>query len=146
MLKAFDHTLGNQRGVAALEFALVAPILLLIVFATIEYGWYLTNWTVLTNAVAEGARAGVKAREWESDTHAAEDPKEFAEQALAEALWTVEALADENFDIEIIEADSTAPRRLRVTVMDLPYRAITGYLGKTMLPTVLAANAIMAFP
>jgi len=146
MLKFFGHTLGNQRGVAAMEFALVAPVLLLIVFATIEYGWYLTNWAVLTNAVAEGARAGVKAREWESDTHAAEDPKEFAEQALAEALWTVEELTDESYDIEIIEADSTAPRRLRVAVTELPYRPITGYLGKTMLPTVLAAKAIMAFP
>jgi len=129
-----------------MEFALVAPVLLLIVFATIEYGWYLTNWAVLTNAVAEGARAGVKAREWESDTHAAEDPKDFAEQALAEALWTVEELTDESYDIEIIEANSTAPRRLRVAVTELPYRPITGYLGKTMLPTVLAAKAIMAFP
>ena len=140
------RTIANPRGVAAMEFALVAPILLLIVFATIEYGWYLTNWAVLTHAVSEGARAGVKAREWETDSHAAEDPEAFAQEALTEALWTVEELTSDNFDIEIIEADSTAPRRLRVEVTDLPYHPITGYLGETMLPTVMAARAIMAFP
>jgi Flp pilus assembly protein TadG len=140
------RTIGNPRGTAAMEFALVAPILLLIVFATIEYGWYLTNWAVLSNAVAEGARAGVKAREWESETHEAEDPEAFAKDALTEALWTVEELAEENFDIDIVDADSTSPRRLRVKVVDLPYRPITGYLGEAMLPSVLAARAVMAFP
>lgn len=140
------RTIANPRGAAAMEFALVLPILLLIVFATIEYGWYLTNWAVLTNAVSEGARAGVKAREWETESHAAEDPKAFAENALTEALWTVEELTSNNFDIEVIEADSTAPRRLRVEVTDLPYQPITGYLGETMLPAVLAAKAIVAFP
>lgn len=140
------RVIDNSRGIAAMEFALVAPILLLIVFATIEFSWYLTNWTVLTHAVAQGARTGVKARDWGSNNRAAEDPIQFAEAALVASLWTVEDLPNENIDIKIIDADGTAPRRLRVEVTDLPYRPITGYLGKTMLPAVLAAKAIVAFP
>ena len=140
------QTVIDPRGVAAMEFALVAPILLLILFATIEYGWYLTNWAVLTNSVSEAARAGVKARDWETDDHAAEDPLEFAQAALVEALWTVDELSSENYDIEIVESDSTAPRRLKVEVTDLPYEPITGYLGEAMLPEVMAAKSIVAFP
>jgi Flp pilus assembly protein TadG len=145
-LKSVFRTIGNQRGVAAMEFALVAPILLLIVFATIEYGWYLTHWLVTNNAATEGARAAVKAREWESDTHAAEDPEEFARTALAEALWIRPELDSAYVETQILSADETGPRRIEVRVVDLPYRPLTGYLGKTMLPETLAAKAVMAFP
>ena len=138
--------IGNQRGVAAMEFGLVAPVLLLIVFATIDYGWYMTQWIVVNNAVSAGARAGVKAREWETESHEAEDPVEFARQAVKEALWTVADLPDEYIDIDPLDADDNAPRRLRVRIVDLPYRPITGYLGEAMLPGTLAAMAVMAFP
>ncbi len=136
----------NQRGIAALEFALVAPVLLLILFATIDYGWYLTHCVVLNNAVAEGARAGVKARQWETATHGEEDPVEFAFAALSEALWTHQNLLADSIDIHVIEADTTGPRRLVVSVSDVPYVPLTGYLGKTMLPEILAAKTVMAFP
>jgi Flp pilus assembly protein TadG len=129
-----------------LEFALVAPVLLLIVFATIEYGWYLTHCVVMNNAVAEGARAGVKARQWETATHGKEDPVQFAETALTEALWTQKNLLPDHIDIRVIEADETAPRRIVVTVSDVPYEPLTGYLGKTMLPEILAAKTVMVFP
>lgn len=129
-----------------MEFALVAPVLLLIVFATIEYGWYLTNWLVTNNAVSEGARAAVKARDWETDTQAAEDPEAFARTALAEALWINKNLDSEYIETEILPADATAPRRIEVRVINLPYRSLTGYLGKAMLPQTLAAKAVMAFP
>jgi Flp pilus assembly protein TadG len=145
-LKDRFPVIGNQEGVAALEFALVTPLLLLIVFATIEYGWYLTHWIVTNNAAAEGARAAVKAREWETDTHAAEDPEAFARSALIESLWTHQDLAGEYIETEILPADASAPRRIEVRVVDLPYRPLTGYLGKTMLPETLAAKAVMAFP
>lgn len=49
----------KQRGVAAVEFALVAPILLLIVFGIVELGIGLYDKAVITNAAREGARAGI---------------------------------------------------------------------------------------
>jgi hypothetical protein len=138
--------IGNQNGVAAMEFALVAPVLLLIVFATIEYGWYLTNCIVANNAVAQGARAAVKAREWESAAHGAENPEQFAREALKEALWINQDRVIEHVETEILPADAFAPRRIEVRLIDLPYRPITGYLGQSMLPQTLAAKAVVAFP
>jgi Flp pilus assembly protein TadG len=46
----------NQRGVAALEFALVLPILLALLFGTVQFGWLVNNYVTLTNAASLGAR------------------------------------------------------------------------------------------
>ena len=49
----------KQSGVAAVEFAIVLPILLLVLFGIIEFGLALYDKQVLTNASREGARAGI---------------------------------------------------------------------------------------
>ena len=49
----------RRRGAAAVEFAVVAPIFLLLVFGMIEYGRMVMVQQVLTNASREGARRAV---------------------------------------------------------------------------------------
>jgi Flp pilus assembly protein TadG len=49
-----DHNLG-ERGVAAVEFALLVPVLLLVLLGAIQFGLILKNYVVLTNAVNVGA-------------------------------------------------------------------------------------------
>jgi Flp pilus assembly protein TadG len=51
--------LRTEDGAAAIEFALVLPILLLLVFGIIEFGFALYNKEVITNASREGARYGI---------------------------------------------------------------------------------------
>ncbi len=51
-----------QAGASAVEFALVLPILLLLVFAIFELGLLLYNKAVITNASREAARYGVVMR------------------------------------------------------------------------------------
>lgn len=51
--------LKNRKGASALEFALVLPLLLVILFGIIEFGLLMYNKQVLTNASREGARAGI---------------------------------------------------------------------------------------
>ena len=51
-----------QGGATAVEFALVLPILLLLVFAILELGLLLYNKAVITNASREAARYGVVMR------------------------------------------------------------------------------------
>jgi Flp pilus assembly pilin Flp len=53
----------NQEGVAAVEFAIIAPLLILLTFAIIEFGVFLFNKHVITNVSREIARAGIVARE-----------------------------------------------------------------------------------
>jgi len=47
----------DQRGAAAVEFALVLPLLLLLVFGIIAYGYMLSFRQSMSQAAAEGARA-----------------------------------------------------------------------------------------
>jgi len=49
----------NKRGASAVEFALVLPLLIVILFGIIEFGLLMYNQAVITNASREGARAGI---------------------------------------------------------------------------------------
>ena len=51
--------LKNQKGASAVEFALILPLLILVIFGIIEFGLLLYNQQVITNASREGARAGI---------------------------------------------------------------------------------------
>lgn len=47
----------DERGAAAVEFALVVPILLAILFAIIDLGFAINRYAMLNNATREGIRA-----------------------------------------------------------------------------------------
>jgi Flp pilus assembly protein TadG len=51
--------LKREEGAAAIEFALLLPLLMLILFGIIEFGLVLYNQEVITNASREGARYGI---------------------------------------------------------------------------------------
>ena len=53
------NTRCRQRGAAAVEFAVVLPLLVVLVFGMIEFGIMFYNKAVITNASREGARAGI---------------------------------------------------------------------------------------
>jgi Flp pilus assembly protein TadG len=50
---------GSQHGAAAVELALLLPILIILIFGAIEFGVLMYDQQVLTNASREGARAGI---------------------------------------------------------------------------------------
>jgi len=52
----------NQKGQAFVEFALVLPILLLLVFGIIQFGILFNNYLTLTDAVRAGARQAAVSR------------------------------------------------------------------------------------
>ena len=49
----------SESGAAAVEFALLLPLLMMIVFGIIEFGLALYQQAILTNASREGARLGI---------------------------------------------------------------------------------------
>jgi Flp pilus assembly protein TadG len=49
----------GQKGTAAVEFAIILPLLILVLFGTVDFGLLLFNQQVITNASREGARAGI---------------------------------------------------------------------------------------
>ncbi len=49
----------GQRGVSAVEFALILPLLVILLFGIVEFSLILYNKQVITNASREGARFGI---------------------------------------------------------------------------------------
>lgn len=49
----------SEKGAAVVEFAVILPLLLLIVFGIIEFGFLIYNKAMITNASREGARIGI---------------------------------------------------------------------------------------
>lgn len=62
---AINHMKSRHQmtGAAAVEFALVLPVFLILVFGLIELSLILYNSAVITNAAREAARAGVVLRQ-----------------------------------------------------------------------------------
>ncbi len=59
MIKRRWKRLKNERGQALVEFAIVLPILLLLVCGIIDFGWLFYNQLALNNSCREGARFAV---------------------------------------------------------------------------------------
>jgi Flp pilus assembly protein TadG len=58
-VKWLIEKIGNQKGAALVEFAIVLPLLLMLVFGMIEFSIMFYDKAVITNASREGARAGI---------------------------------------------------------------------------------------
>ena len=59
MFKRFKTRDGQrERGQGMVEFVLVLPIFLLLVFAIIDFGMGFHAWLTVTNSAREGARIG----------------------------------------------------------------------------------------
>jgi Flp pilus assembly protein TadG len=69
----------DERGQAMTEFALVLPILALLLFGVIQFGIAFNNYLTLTDAVRAGARKGAVARHLTTNREAA------VEQAVIDA-------------------------------------------------------------
>jgi Flp pilus assembly protein TadG len=55
--------LKDQKGAAFIEFTIIFPLLMVLIFGIVEFGLILYNQQVITNASREGARAGIVARD-----------------------------------------------------------------------------------
>jgi Flp pilus assembly protein TadG len=58
-VKRLVEKIRNQKGAALVEFAIVLPLLLVLVFGMIEFSIMFYDKAVITNASREGARAGI---------------------------------------------------------------------------------------
>ena len=66
-LTRMRRRLSSQRGAELVEFALVLPVLLVLMAAIVDMGFLFKDWEVVTNAAREGARAAALPGWVESD-------------------------------------------------------------------------------
>ena len=58
-MNSFSQRLKSQRGAELIEFALVFPLLLLVLLGIVDFGILFQRYEVLTNATREGARIAI---------------------------------------------------------------------------------------
>ena len=57
------HRIRNEQGQTMTEFALVLPVLALLLFGVIQFGILFNNYVTLTDAVRSGARKAAVSRQ-----------------------------------------------------------------------------------
>jgi len=58
-MAVIKNRLHSERGAELIEFALVLPLLLLLIAGVVDFGMMFQSYEVVTNAAREGARVGV---------------------------------------------------------------------------------------
>lgn len=112
----------DERGAVAVEFALVLPILIVLLLGTITTGLSLSNAVAATNAVREGARFGAT-----------------ADAATAPATWAanvVDRTQDSQFD------DPNGETYVCVQLLRLPSTQVVEACGGTPPP----ATVVVPYP
>jgi Flp pilus assembly protein TadG len=68
--------MAGERGAELIEMALVLPVLLLVLAGIVDFGFMFREWSVVTNAAREGARAAIL------DGYADEDVRSRVQQYM----------------------------------------------------------------
>ena len=55
-IRQVTDLITSRRGTVMIEFAILAPVMLLLVLGTFQFGLVISNYVLLTNAVGAGAR------------------------------------------------------------------------------------------
>src|SRR4030043_3462 len=97
----------REDGQSLVEFALVIPIFLLVLFAIVDFGMAFHAWITVTNSAREGARVGA--------VHA---PVATIEQRVRD---TATALDADNLTVTVANADDQGGQPGESVVVDVSY-------------------------
>jgi hypothetical protein len=114
MSNIFRH---KRRGSQAIEFALILPLLLVVLFGIIEYGWYFSKELSALNLVRDAARVGATA-------DVAVAPTEASEYALAR--WSGAGLS--GVPSVTVNQQGVPPQRMLTLEVSGPHEALTGLI------------------
>ena len=101
-----QHPIRDQRGQSVAEFALVLPLLMLILLAILQFGVLFRDYLAVTDAVRAGARKAAVSRSAAFPTTACEDAVARMEEEMMRELS-----ADDQ--ARLLEALKTCVRSLR---------------------------------
>jgi len=126
----------RRRGVATVEMALVLPLLLMLTFGMIEYGWMFLKSQQVTNAARQGARIAARADATTIDT-------------VTSIATTMEdaGLAASGYQVNVTPGDvaSLESGQLLTVAVSVPYGNVR-LLAMPLIPTPgsLQASTTMA--
>ncbi len=129
----------GERGTAMIEFAMVVPIMLMVIFGIVAFGIYFAGLIAVTHAAAEGARASVAGL-------STSERQSLAESAAETTFSTYAPFLDQSHVNVATEADPSDATRYRVSVSyDFSSYDVAGmgaFLGLSMrTPTITVTVA-----
>jgi Flp pilus assembly protein TadG len=132
----------RQRGAAVIEFALILPILLILLVGTIDASLALYDKAVITNASREGARAGIVARSPPlTDAQIQQIVQNYLQGALV-SLGSTSALPAVQIQKGTWNGDAILTVTVRYTFQGLGLGSLSASLGK---PWDLQSSTVMVY-
>ena len=129
----------KQTGVAAIEFALLLPVLLLILFGIINYGVIMYDQAVVVNAAREGARwASIHSVDSTCTTTTPTNPCQVAYSYASGSM--ISFGSGSNVTVTFNASTYTSGSPMTVTVR-YAYKGIGWYFGGTT--TNMSSSAVM---
>lgn len=136
------HKNKNQHGAAAVEFALILPLLLGLLVGGIDLSLALYDKAVITNASREGARAGIVARNPPlSDAQIQQVVNRYAQGAMAN-LGANPAPPTVLIERGSMGADTTLQVSVSYTFQGIGLGSLFQSLGR---PWVLQSSTVMVY-
>ena len=126
----------TRSGVAAVEFALVAPIFFLLVFGLIEFGRMMMIQQSLTNAAREGSRVAILPTTKDgADVEAA--MRDYLQSVMSNAADTGEVRVTVPSNLATAASGANLTVSVEVDYLDVSWLPL-GYLG--LNPTIAASQ------
>lgn len=122
--RILSRFVGDTRAAALVEFAIVASLLLCLVFGMVDYGRYFLMRTNLTNAVRDGARYGATLSTASADTVLMRTYTRglIAGNSTAQGLGTLAVTFPGTVNVD---------QRVRITLTGYPFNPATFLVIKT---------------
>ncbi|MDO8692726.1 MAG: pilus assembly protein [Sheuella sp.] len=118
-MNAYPSACVSQRGMTSVELAIVLPVLLMVVFAIIEFGYAMWNYNTISYAVREGARyAAVSSTD-----------SNVVENTINSVISNGSGLSLTPADIVISWLPDQNPGSLVSVTATKPYTSFTGYVS-----------------
>lgn len=108
----------NSKGQSMVEFALALPVILLIVFGIIEFGYLLFVYSSVNSASRNSARYGIAVGEVTGGEHRYYDCDGIIEAGMGAGRFA--GLVDSEFDITYIRQDASDPTVWNTIYSDCP--------------------------
>jgi Flp pilus assembly protein TadG len=129
MLSAIKSFLGNRKGASAVEFAIIAPFLLLLVSAIIAYGSLFATSLSLQQLGAEAARATIGGL---TDT----ERENLAQVRINELASSYPLLRADRLSFEFNDSAGNSAVRLSYVTTDHPAYVLKGLIPLPPSPLV----------
>jgi len=130
----------NNKGQSIVEFAILLPVMLLMLLGLMEWGFLLWTQTTYVNAVREGSREAVVIRDWDTNYSArATETRNTVVSRLRGLPASITNGISNQITIELLP-NSTHINSIRISIVKQPYKSIIGF-ADVVVPKTLSASA-----